>query len=709
MEVRWCGAIDPAACYAGGQMEPELRDNPLLTITHPIPFDRVHAEHVVPAIKALLADARRELADLEQQQGPLTYEESLGRLEALTEAVERAMGVVGHLESVATTPELRAAYNEVQPEVSAFFSSISVSEGAYRVVKEFAKTPQAAQLDDVRARFLTKTLDSFRREGAELSPEGKARLSELDVELSEKTTKFAQNVLDATNAFELLVEDPERLAGLPERALEAARRNAESKGKTGYRFTLQAPSMLPLITHVADRELRETVYRAFNARASAAPYDNGPIVRRILELRQQKAELLGFQNFVDLVLADRMAKDGRTARDFIGGLRSQSEPAFADENTALSAFQGKQDAAAGALEPWDVNFYAERQRKALFDFDEEALRPYFSLERVLAGMFELVQKLYGIRVEDATGVPVWHESVRTYRMVDGDESELGIFYADLFPREQKRDGAWMNAFFTGLPAEAGWTPHVGLICANLTPPLAERPALLSHREVETVFHEFGHLLHHMLSRVPVRSLAGTSVAWDFVELPSQIMENFCWERASLDLFARHYQSGERIPDDLFERMSRARTYRAANHMMRQLGFASLDLALHMDYAVAHAGGQTDRDVVDFAREVMAPFAPVAPTADYAMVLGFGHLFGHPVGYAGGYYSYKWAEVLDADAFSRFRAEGLFSATLGREFREKILARGDSQDPMALFVDFMGRGPEQRALLERSGIDVTEAA
>ena len=674
-------------------------DNPLLRISHPIPFDRISAAHVEPAVDTLLADAQKALSALESSTAPRTYDNTLLALEQVTEALERAMGVVGHLESVATTPALRDAYNRVQPAVSAFFSSISVSEAAYRSVKAFAETEEAKALDKTRARFLQKTLDSFKREGAQLDAAGKERLHAINVELTEKTTKFSQNVLDATNAFELIIEDRARLLGLPERAIEAARLSAEAKGKGGYRFTLQAPSLLPILNHLRDASIREDVYRAFNTRASNAPYDNRELVTRIIELRQEKAKLLGFENFVDLVLEDRMAHTGRQAREFVDGLREQTQLAFECENAELQAFR-KEEEGPGApeLAPWDINYYSERQRLKRFDFDEEQLRPYFPLDSVLQGLFRLAHALYGIEVKEAHGMPVWHDSVRTYRIVDEDGSELGVFYADFFPREQKRDGAWMNAFLTGLPRASGWSPHVGLICANVTPPVGDKPALLSHREVETVFHEFGHLLHHMLSRVEVRSLAGTSVAWDFVELPSQIMENFCWERESLDMFARHFETGECIPDALFERMSRARTYRGANMMMRQLGFASLDLALHMDFPQLR-----DADIVQFASDLMQAFSPAPQMKGYAMVLSFGHLFSHPVGYAGGYYSYKWAEVLDADAFSRFREQGLFSGTVGHEFRTKILARGDSRDPMELFVDFMGRQPDQQALLERSGI------
>lgn len=668
--------------------------NPLLSITHPIAFERICAEHVEPAIEELLRQSRDRLTQLEQPNVPKTYQGILSALEDATLPLELAMGVVGHLESVATTPELRTAYNAVQPKVSALMSSIPLSPGLYRNLLAFSETEEAKRLDPTRARFLQKTIDWFKREGAGLEPEQKQRLELLNVELTNLTTRFSQNVLDATNAYELIIEDKARLSGLPERALNAARAAAETKGKPGYRFTLQAPSFLPIMMYADDRALREELYRAFNTRALSEPYDNRELVEKILSLRQEKARLLGFQHFVDLVLHDRMAQNGARARDFVRDLEERTRPAFEAENEALQRYAGDVK-----IEPWDIAYYAEKQRRDLYAFDEEALRPYFAVDAVLHGLFEIVRRLYGIRVTEVRDLPVWHESVRAYQISD-DGNVLGYFYADFFPREQKRDGAWMNAFLTGdRPAAPGRaTPHVGLICGNLTPPIGDTPSLLSHREVETVFHEFGHLLHHMLTEVEVRSLAGTNVAWDFVELPSQIMENFCWEKEALDLFARHYQTNEPIPDELFDKLRRARTYRGANDMMRQLGFATLDLELHMAFDPTTAGA-----AVTFARTLMQRFAPAQLPLEYAMVLGFGHLFSHPVGYAGGYYSYKWAEVLDADAFSRFAREGVFSESVGRDFRKHILQQGDSRDPMELFRAFMGREPDIHALLSRSGI------
>jgi oligopeptidase A len=599
------------------------------------------------------------------------------------------MNVVRHLESVATTPELRAAYNAVQSKVSAFYSSLPLNEGLWNSIKWYASTDEAKALTGTMKRFLTKTIDSFKRHGAELDPAGKARLKEIDVELTELTTKFSEHVLDSTNAYELVLTDEQKLTGLPPAAVAAARASAEAKGKTGWRFTLQAPSYLALMTYLDDAAIREQVWRAYNTRATSADYDNRPLLVKILELRNEKARLLGFRDFADLVLDDRMAHRGDAAQKFLDDLRTKTEPRFRQENAQLAEFAGK------TIEPWDIAYWAEKQRAALYDFDEEALRPYFPLERVVNGMFEIFGRLFGVHVAEERGVPAWDPDVRCYAIHDAAGGQnLGSFYADWYPRENKRGGAWMDSILTGNPAEG--RPHLGLICGNLTPSIEGKPALLTHREAETIFHEFGHLLHHLLSRVDVRSLAGTSVAWDFVELPSQIMENWCWERESLDLFARHWETGEPIPQELFGKMKRAKTFRAANAQMRQLGFGYVDLALHREW-----DGKTD--VLGFARDILQNFSAVPLPEDYAMIAGFTHLFSSPVGYGAGYYSYKWAEVLDADAFTRFRKEGVFSETTGRDFRDKVLARGDSEDPALLYRSFMGRDPDPNALLERAGL------
>jgi oligopeptidase A len=673
-------------------------DNPLGSRSFPIPFERIRAELVLPAIDELIADARERLAAIPRAPGPRTFDGTLRALERATERLEHAIHVVGHLEHVATTPELRAAYNEAQPRVSELMSRIPLDEALWRTIRELAESDEARSLAPAEARFLEKTVADFKRHGADLPPAGKERLAAIDVELTRLTLQFAQNTLDSTNAFELVVDDEARLRGLPESARTAARESAQKKGVRGWRFTLQAPSYVPLLTYADDAALREHVYRAQITRATAAPHDNRPILARILALRAEKARLLGYATYADLVLEDRMAHDGARARAFVEDLRVRTEAHFARETDELFAFRRELEGAGAApLAPWDVAYYSEKLRQKRYDFDEEALRPYFAFERVLAGAFDIVGRIYGVRFEPWPDAPRWHAEVRGYKVTDDDGAWLAGVYVDPYPREEKHGGAWCDGILARAASEAD-RRHIGVVAANLSPPSGGRDAELTHRDVETLFHELGHLMHHALSRTAMRHQAGTRVAWDFVELPSQILENWCWEREALDLFARHRDSGEPIPARLFDAMERARTFRAASAQMRQLGFALTDLLLHCDYDPARDG-----DVIAYGRSVMQRFSPAPLPADYAMIASFDHLFADPVGYAAGYYSYKWAEVLDADAFTRFRREGILSREVGMAFRSQVLARGDEEDAAELFRRFMGRDPDQRALFERMGL------
>jgi oligopeptidase A len=682
--------------------------NPLLQIQFQIPFDHIRAENVEPAIAELLADVRVELDRLISEPGARTFANTMQRLDHLTERLEYAMQITRNLEAVATTPELRAAYNAVQPKVSEFYSSLPLNEALWQAVLSYSGTEEARNLAGVQKRFLEKTIDNLKRHGAELNAAGKRRIAEMDVELTKQTIRFSENVLDSTNQYEWVITDERQLAGLPESARAMARSSAASKGlpEPSWRFTLQGPSYLALMTYLDDAELRQKVYEAFINRATEEKYDNRPILRRILELRREKARLLGYRDFADLVLEDRMARTGERAQQFLNDLKQKTDAQFRKENEELLAFSARPE-----LYPWDIGYYAEKQRAALYDFDEEALRPYFPLDRVINGMFEIVYRLYGIRVAEKEGVPAWDTQVKYYEIFDENPASggrlVGAFYADWFPRENKRGGAWMDVFITGIPHGDSrgpgydadyYDPHLGLICGNLTPPAQDRPSLLTHREVQTIFHEFGHLLHHCLSRVELRGLAGVNVAWDFVELPSQIMENWCWERDALDLFARHYQTGAPIPSELLEKMRKARNFRAANAQMRQLGFGFVDLALHRD-----VDPDSGIDLLAYARRILQEFSAAELPEHYAMIVSFTHLFASPVGYGAGYYSYKWSEVLDADAFTLFQRGGIFSREVGGRFRERILARGDSEDPADLYRSFMGRDPDPNALLERSGL------
>jgi oligopeptidase A len=672
--------------------------NPLIELGFEMPFDQIEAGHVEPAADELLARAQARIDAIAESRQPPTYANTLGALEEATEPFERAMTVIDHLESVATTDALRAAYNATRPKASAFWSRLAMNEGLYRATRAFSETHEAATLPPTERRFLKKTLDDFRRQGAELNAQDKAKLQAIEVELTKLTTEFSQNVLDETNAFELLITDESKLAGLPESARQAAAENANAKGVQGWRFTLHAPSMIPLLTYLDDASIREHVWRAYNTRAAAGDRDNRPIIARILQLRRDKAKLLGYRDFSDLVTEDRMAASGARAKAFIDDLRVRTRVAFDRENEELQTYRREiEGSSAPEIEAWDAAYYAEKQRQAKYDFNEEALRPYFPLDKVLEGLFATAQALYEIEIvpRDAAA---WDPDVKSYAIRHSDGAMIAAFYVDLFPRENKRGGAWMNALISAAYREDLPHPHLGLFCANVNTPVGGKPALLTHQEVETLFHEFGHLLHHCFSRVSVRTLAGTNVAWDFVELPSQIMENWCWERSGLDLFAAHHETGEPIPEELYEKMLRARTYRAANAQMRQLGLAAVDLALHQDYEPSRDG-----DVMAYGRAILEAHSPTRLPRDYGMLAGFGHVFAHPVGYAAGYYSYKWAEVLDADAFTRFKKEGITNPEVGRAFREAILSKGNSEAPETLYERFMGRGPHLDPLLARAGL------
>ena len=673
--------------------------NPLMQDAFPIPFDAVKPEHVGGAVDALLDDARERMAALETFDGEPTFDNTMLGLEAMTERLERAMRVVSHLEGVATSDALRKAYSEAQPKVSAFSSKIPLSDALWKVVQRYAASADARALTGPRARFVEKTVAYFKRHGAELDAAGKERLAEIDVELTKLTIRYSQNVLDATNAFELLIGDEERLRGLPASALKAARQSAEEKELDGYRFTLQAPSYIPILKHADDAALRREMYLAMCTRATKGDHDNRPIVAQVIALRREKATLLGYDTFADLVLEDRMAKTGGAARDFIDDLEKRTAAHAKEETEKLAAFRRSIEGAdAAALEAWDVAYYAEKQRQALYSFDDEALKPYFGFENVMAGLFDIAGRIYGVRFEPWKGAPRWHDSVRAYRVINkSDESWIAGIYVDPFPRETKQAGAWMDGILARGQAEQD-KRHIGVMVCNMTPPIGGGDAQLVHRDVETMFHEFGHLMHHCLSRTSLRSQAGTHVAWDFVELPSQILENWCWERDALDLFAKHGDDGSPIPDELLDAMRRARNYRAASMQMRQLGFATADLKLHTEYDAA-----SDGDPTRYARGIIESFSPTSLPDDHAMIAAFDHLFGSPVGYAAGYYSYKWAEVLDADAFTRFKERGLFDAETGRAFRDEILARGDEEDPALLFQAFMGREPKLDALLDRLGL------
>jgi oligopeptidase A len=672
--------------------------NPLLSREFRIPFDRIQTKHVEPAVRQALQEAQHELDTLIASDGERSYENTIEPLDDLLERLGRVIDPVTHLVAVMNTPELREAYNQVLPDFSAFYAKLPLNVGLWRVVKQYAATPEAQELTGVRRRHLDKMVRDFIRAGADLPADKKSRVEAIRVELSRLHTQFSDNTLDATNAFELLITDPDELAGLPETARTRARTSAASKGQTGWRFTLQLPSYLPFMQYADSRELREQLYTAFVNRASTGDLDNRPLMVRILELRRELAHLLGYRNFADYRLEESMVGSGDRALAFLNDLTERTRPYWDREIAELKEFA--EEIGLENLEPWDVAYVAEKMRKSRYDIDEEELRPYFPMDRVLEGVFEIARRIFGVTVTERPIKEVWHPDVKFYDIHDEEEGVyLGSFYADWFPRESKRGGAWMDSFVTGRPAEEGFTPHLGLMVGNFSPPEDNRPALLTHREVETTLHEFGHLLHHLLSRVEVPARAGTNVPRDWVELPSQIMENWAWEREALDLFACHWQTGAPIPEELFRKMVAARNFMAANAQMRQLSFGTTDLKLHIEY-----DPERDGDVVAYVQDVMSHFSIRPEFARNHFIATFTHVFAG--GYAAGYYSYLWSEVLDADAFTRFQQEGIFNRETGRAYVDAILSRGDSADPVDLFREFMGRDPDLNALLRRNLSDET---
>ncbi len=699
--------------------------NPFLDTSFHIKWSHLKPELVSPAIEEALIEAQKKIDKIaEQEDWGITFESSFLALEKATEDLDMAWTKVNHLDSVCNSKELRKTYNEMLPKVTDFFARIPLNEKLWKALKSYAEKKNENSLNSLQKRFLEETMAEFKEHGADLPADQKERLRILAQELAAVTQKFSENVLDATNAYELVVSDPVKLEGLPERDVEQARQCALRKGygteeNPQWRFTLQMPSYLPAMKYAQDNGLRKTLWENDSTIGRKEPHSNIDLIGKIFALRQEKAELLGKDHFADFVLTRRMAKSGITAFNFIENLHKRIQPGFERENNQLERFKEKESKTRSEpLEPWELAYWSERMRSQTYDFEEEELRPYFPIEQVISGMFKIAQTIYDIRLKEKqtkfidpglnnspdsssneNTVEVWHTEVKYYEVLGADEDLLGAFYADWHPRESKRSGAWMNYLMTGgITSEDKREPHLGLICGNLTPSINNQPALLTHYEVQTIFHEFGHLLHHLLGDVEIKSLNGVNVPWDFVELPSQIMENWCWERESLDLFARHYQTGETLPDELFEKMRKARNFQSSRKTMRQLSFGKMDLALHMS-TVDLSNVDLEKRVNDILEGYQIPTNTKPPS-----ILGrFTHVFGDSTGYAAGYYSYKWAEVLDADAFTRFKKEGVLNAAVGREFREKILSKGNSAPPGQLFRDFMGRDPDLQAFLDREGL------
>lgn len=685
-----CGGILRAMARDAHAATP---DNPILRPGLPIPFDEIRAEHVGPALRSALAETEQVLEAIRSARPPYRWDDLLGALDRQQTRLGRAVHAVSHLNNVRQDPAFREAWSSVLPELASFEARMSSDPGVYAVLRAYAETDEARALPAERARYLELTLDAMRRAGAGLDDASRARAEAIQSELADLSNRFQNHVLDGTNAFSLDVTDEARLAGIPASGRAQARAAAEAAGVDGWRFTLHMPSYLPVAQHADDRDLRRDMYEAFQARGTGDGRDNRTLIPRILELRRELATLLGYAHWADVQTEDRMARDGATAMRFERDLWERVEPHFRREVDELVAF-ARDDLGLDPLEPWDVPFVVERLRKARYDLDDEQLRPYFPMTRVQAGLFDLARELFDVEIRPSDATGAWHADVETYDVFGGDGTHLGTFYTDWYPRDDKRGGAWMMPLHQGGPGEDGFEPHVGAISGNLTPPDGDRPALLTHREAETIFHEFGHLMHHLLSRTEIRSIGGSQVAWDFVELPSQIMENWLWEDEALVRIARHVDDDRPIPDDVRERMHAARTFAAANHMARQLSFGTVDLALHTDYDPVRDG-----DPVAYGRDIMRPFSVLPDRTSDGFLPAFSHIFAG--GYAAGYYSYLWSEMLDADAFGRFQAEGIFSRDVGRAFVAAVLSRGNSAPPDELVREFLGRDPDPDAMLRRN--------
>ncbi|MEQ1856762.1 MAG: M3 family metallopeptidase [Longimicrobiales bacterium] len=683
--------------------------NPLLAGGPRIPFHRIEASHVEPGILRALEEAQSAVDALAADRSEPTWANTMDRLDETVERLAERVSPVTHLVSVAETPELREAYNAVLPKITAFWSRLPLNGALWSRVKSYAATPDAQALEGIERRHLAKTVREFQHAGAELPPTRKQRLEEVRIELAQLEQSFSEHVLDATAAYELVVTDEARLAGVPDAARRRAAEKAKDKGRKGWLLTLDYPSVEPILKYCKDRELRREIFVAYSTRCRDGEFDNRPLIARILRLRDELADILGYSSFPDYTLEDRMAGTGKRAIDFEADLVERTRPYWQRDVAELWAHAATLGLAQ--VEPWDSAFVTEDLRRKRYDIDDETLRPYFPLPRVLEGLFEIVRRTFGFRVEERRIEEVWHEDVRYFELYDESDGTLvGGFYSDWFPRAEKRPGAWMNHFVTGGPrADGSFAPHLGVICGNFTPPEGDRPALLTHREVETTFHEFGHLLHHCTSRVTIPSRAGINVAWDWVELPSQLMENWTWEREALDVFAGHHETGAPLPDDLVQRMFSARRFMGGWAQMRQLSLGSVDLALHTELARRlrqardRNGASSDlaqgEEVMAFGEERFVDFAPSRTFAEHHALTSFSHLFAG--GYAAAYYSYLWSEVLDADVFTRFKREGIFNRTTGRSYVDTILSRGDSADPDDLFVEFMGRAPDPKALLDRN--------
>ena len=672
--------------------------NPLLDFSGLPRFPDFKPGHVAPAIDEILAQNRALIARLAGAEIRATWADFVEPLEDANERLGRAWGVVGHLNAVMNDPELRDAYNANLPKVTQYFTELGQHEGLFAKFKALHASPDFANLSPAQRRIVENELRDFRLGGAELPPEKKARFMAIRERLSELGSRFSDNLLDATNAFGHFVTDRAGVAGIPQDVLTAAAEAAKSDNQPGWKFTLHAPSYLPVMQYAEDRPLRELMYRAYVTRASEfgkPEWDNTALIREIVALRRELAQLLSFANYAEYSLEPKMADSPRQVREFLEELAARARP-YAQRDLRELADFARAELRLEQLEAWDLAYASERLRLKRYAFSDQEVKQYFPETKVLPGMFRLIERLYGLRVTPSQA-PVWHPDVRFYDITDRAGSPVGQFYVDLYARPSKRGGAWMDEAITRRRKGAGVQRPVAYLNCNFSGPVGGKPALFTHDEVTTLFHEFGHGLHHLMTRVDYLGVSGINgVEWDAVELPSQFMENFCWEWEVLAPMTGHVDSGEPLPRPLFERMLAARNFQSGMQMVRQLEFALFDLHLHYDFDVEGA-----KSVLELLDEVRARVAVVVPPAYNRFPNNFSHIFAG--GYAAGYYSYKWAEVLSSDAYSLFEENGVLDPATGSRFWDEILGVGGSRPAIESFVAFRGREPKVDALLRHSGM------
>ncbi|UCE89441.1 MAG: oligopeptidase A [Pseudomonadota bacterium] len=676
--------------------------NPLSNMQGLPPFSQIKPEHVEPAIDALLAEARTLVDKLLAKNDHYTWDNLIQPLEEMDDRLGRAWSPVSHMNAVVNNEELRVAYNACLPKLSEYGTEMGQHVGLFRAYKAIADSEEYATLGQAQKKIIDNGVRDFHLSGVDLADEKKARYKEISQELSKLTTRFEEHVLDATQAWYKHVTDESLLAGLPESARALARQSAEHRQIDGWVFTLDFPAYFAVMNYADDRALRREMYEAYVTRASdqgpnAGKWDNSEAMEQILALRHELAQLLGFDSYAQRSLATKMAQDPDHVLSFLHDLARRSKPVAEQEKAELETFAAANHD-VDTLEAWDVAYYSEKLRQHKYEITQEELKPYLPETKVIPGMFAVVQRLYGLSIEEVHDIDIWHDDVRFFEIHDATGKVRGQFYLDLYARPKKRGGAWMDDCISRHRHASGavQTPVAYLTC-NLSPPIGDKPALFTHDEVITLFHEFGHGLHHMLTRVDYIGVSGINgVAWDAVELPSQFMENWCWEREALDLISGHHESGEPLPDDLYKRMYAAKNFQAGMQMVRQLEFALFDFRLHLEYDPQH--GARIQQILD---EVRAEVAVIRTPAFNRFQHGFSHIFAG--GYAAGYYSYKWAEVLSADAFACFEEHGIFNRDTGELFLRSILEKGGSEAPMDLFVRFRGREPTIDALLRHSGI------